>query len=481
MTRTEPAPSRRRNALLWTADAVSMALVAVAAWIILTGGGVTVLMGQLVALHSPVRALFVAAAVAAIRHAAAPRPSIIDHVRSIPKTLAERPDLRVALSAWILTRPAVLLVAFFAVVTIGFPQAVGFRLSPDPLFNLPARFDAGWYGDIALYGYRWDGTFQRQRNIAFFPALPMLIRAAGPLGGIRTPGVPRDRRMGRALWIGVAISLGAFFWALHYLARLGRDLVGPDAAASAVFLLAAYPFAVFFSAPYTEALFLVAAVGAFFHYRREQWVAASAWGLIAGLTRPNGCLLSIALAVLALQQIRAGSRTNQGLKWRHALVRLSVAAAPGVGMLLFTAYLYGKTGVWFAWARSHGAWGRSFQGLEPLSRVYEWLTTESLVSVVTGVPYDTLNTAALLFGVALVVPVFRRLGPAYGVFVLVNMVPPFLTGGVLSMGRLTSTLFPLFLALATLIPSRSVPAWTATFGVLQGLVTVLFFTWRELF
>ncbi|MCA1651010.1 MAG: hypothetical protein LC753_12260, partial [Acidobacteria bacterium] len=151
------------------------------------------------------------------------------------------------------------------------------------------------------------------------------------------------------------------------------------------------------------------------------------------------------------------------------------------GMLLFTAYLYSKTGVWFAWARSHGAWGRSFQGLEPLSRVYEWLTTESLVQIVTNVPYDTLNTGALLFGAALVVPVFRRLGAAYGVFVLVNLVPPFLSGGVLSMGRLTSTLFPLFLALATLVPPRSVVGWTAAFGVLQGLAAVLFFTWRELF
>lgn len=460
---------------------MSLALLVLAAWIILTGGGVTIVLGQLVTVHSPGRVLFLAAAVAAIRHAAAPRPSLIDHLRSVPTTLAARPDLRVALTAWILTRPAVLLVAFFAVVTIGFPPAVGFRLSPDPLFNLPARFDAGWYGDIALYGYRWDGTFQRQRNIAFFPALPMLIRAAGPIGGIRTPGVPRDRRMGRALWIGVAISLGAFFWALHYLARLGRDLVGPEAAASAVFLLAAYPFAVFFSAPYSEALFLLTAVAAFFHYRREQWLAASAWGLIAGLTRPNGCLLSIALAVLALQQMRAGFRTAGGPVWRPALLRLGVAAAPGVGMLLFTAYLYSKTGVWFAWARSHGAWGRSFQGLEPLSRVYEWLTTESLVHIVTNVPYDTLNTAALLFAAALVVPVFRRLGPAYGVFVLLNMVPPFLAGGVLSMGRLTSTLFPLFLALATLVPARTVAGWTATFGVLQGLAAVLFFTWRELF
>ena len=72
----------------------------------------------------------------------------------------------------------------------------------------------------------------------------------------------------RALWAGVVISLAAFLWALVYLVRLGRELVGAERAADAALLLAAYPFALFFSAPYTESLFLLAAVGAFFHFRR---------------------------------------------------------------------------------------------------------------------------------------------------------------------------------------------------------------------
>ena len=38
------------------------------------------------------------------------------------------------------------------------------------------------------------------------------------------------------------------------------------------------------------------------------------------------------------------------------------------------------------------------------------------------------------------------------VYVLVSLVPPLFAGGLLSMGRLTSTLFPLFLALASMPP-----------------------------
>jgi hypothetical protein len=77
--------------------------------------------------------------------------------------------------------------------------------------------------------------------------------------------------------------------------------------------------------------------------------------------------------------------------------------------------------------------------------------------------------------------VFRRLGAAYGLFVLLNLVPPIFAGGALSMGRISSTLFPVFIALAARLPPQSVPGWVAAFAMLQGLVATLFFTWRELF
>ena len=161
-------------------------------------------------------------------------------------------------------------------------------------------------------------------------------------------------------------------------------------------------------------------------------------------------------------------------------MRLAVASTPGIGMLLFTAYLYRLTGVWFAWARMHEAWGRTW-GTRPLAQGWEWLTTEGLMAVFQGVPYDTLNTLAVVFALVMTWPVLRRLGVAYAAFVLVNLVPPIFAGGALSMGRVTSTLFPIFIALAASVRPISVPAWAASFAVLQGLVAALFFTWRELF
>jgi hypothetical protein len=81
---------------------------------------------------------------------------------------------------------------------------------------------------------------------------------------------------------------------------------------------------------------------------------------------------------------------------------------------------------------------------------------------------------------ALLAPGWRRLGPAWTVYVLVSLVPPLFAGGLLSMGRLTSTLFPLFLALASMLPPRAIGA-VAAFRLMQGLIAALFYTWREMY
>ncbi len=475
------------------ADAAALLLVGLAGWIIVSGGARYLIGDVIVSVKSPMLALYTAASIVAVRHLLWPRPTLPQHLASLGASVRARPDLHAAVRAFASTRPAVLIVAFLAVVTFR-PETSGFVLSDRPLDNLPARFDAGWYGGIAVEGYSWDHTFQRQQNIAFFPAMPMLMRTVGTVFGSQSTRVAGERRVLRALWAGVLVSLVAFFWGLYYFARLGRELIGPQAAASATLLLATYPFAVFFSAPYTESLFLLSAVGAFYHFRREEWVKASIWGLILGLTRPNGCFASVPLALLGLQQVLQGSAGLRGVLRSTGFygvlrgatgvavaVRLLVAAMPGIGMLLFTLYLHNLTGVWFAWARSHEAWGRSYQGLAPFVTAWTWVSHGSLVQVITNVPYNSINTAAVLFGLLLTVPVFRRIGAPWGVFVLINMVPPLFAGGVLSMGRLTSTLFPLFLALASLLPARSIPTWCAAFGIGQGLATALFFTWRELF
>lgn len=510
------------------ADLLSAGLLLLALWLAIVGISHRVIFNRVFEPPSASLVFYVAVSVLIVRHVLWPKPTAWSRFTAARDAAMARPAMAAAVRAFLATRPAVFLVAFFAVLTIGLTAKPGFVLSREPLHNLPARFDAGWYGEIALDGYSWDHTFQLQRNIAFFPALPMLMRPVGVVFGMNDSTAARERRMLRALWAGTVLSLVAFLWALYYVARLASDLVGPEYADGAALLLSAYPFAFFYNVPYTEALFLLGAAGAAWHFLRGQWIASSCFGLLVGLTRPNGCFLSIPLGILALQQSvqrRRGLKTAPYLLWTGSrpskasgrpepaegrmpdpgsrippfdeaqggpealegpdpgvVPRLVTAAMPGIGMLIFTLYLYRLTGgVWFAWARSHEAWGRTYRGLGPLVDGLAWLWNQPFLQVVGSLPFNALNTFGLVFAVALTYPVFRRLGLAWGVFVLVNIVPPLLAGGVLSMGRLSATLFPLFLALAAILPRRTVPAWVAGFAVAQGLCATLFFTWRELF
>jgi hypothetical protein len=466
------------------ADLLTAAVAGSALWGAVVGFD-PIFIGDLPFVASPLVLLYAALSIQIVRHLMWPRPSLLSRLRKVQAAVAARPHLSWAIRAFVFTRPAVVLVAFLSVVAIGAPAAPGFVLSRDPLANLPARYDAGWYGDIALDGYTWDHTFQRQRNIAFFPALPMLMRPVGLTFGMYDRTASRDRRLLRALWAGVAISLAAFLWALVYVARLASALIGPERAAGAALLLAAYPFAFFYNAPYTESLFLLGAAGACDHFRRKEWLAAAVFGVLAGLTRPNGCFVSVPLAIMGFDQLYRHRITEGSVPAtadsRAILVRLVTAAAPGLGMLLFTAYLYWLTGVPFAWARSHEAWGRTYQGIGPIAALFERLTAEPFLQVVMNNPSNSLNAIGVVFGLALLYPVFRRLGLAWGAFVLVNLIPPLLAGGLLSMGRLSATLFPLFVALAAIVPPRNVPAWAAVFGIAQGLCATLFFTWRDLY
>jgi hypothetical protein len=461
------------------ADAAALGCLALGLFVLLFGGFVLHLGPVPLRVHAPERLLFVAIALIAIRHAAHPSGPL--HRRLLRALDAREPGSPAAIIPSALTsRVAVLLVGYLAVVTIGVDRRlVGFELSPDAAFNLPGRFDAGWYGGIALDGYSFQGRWDRQQNVAFFPAFPLLMRAVGYPAGAFAPGVPRERRLLRLFWGATIMSMLAFAWAGVYLWRLARETIGEDRAGTAVALLAAYPFALFFSAPYTESLFLLGAVATIHHFRRGELIHAAAWGLLVGLTRPNGCFLSLVLAVMVVEKLRV-SEITKSLN-PQIIKSLAAAAAPGIGMLIYSAYVRHLTGSWFGWARLHEAWGRSYSGLAPMERAYGWITDEGLLHVVEGVPYDTLNSLGLIFALVMLWPVFRRLGVAYALFVLVNLVPPMLAGGVLSMGRLTATLFPLFLALAVTIPPRAVPPLITAFAIGQGLAAALFFTWRPLF
>jgi hypothetical protein len=461
-------------------DAVAIIMAVLAISVAVAGGFRILVFGVRLSVTDWWRPVLWCALALIARHAVVRRQPLPQRAAAAVAAWWRHPDTRTVLPIHLASRVGVLAVGFLAVILIGFPPEATnrWRIYSNDLLDLPARWDAGWYLTIANEGYmyRADETTDYQQNIAFFPAYPMAMRYLSPVFGRQT------------LWTGVLISIVAFYLALVYLLRLARSELGnEDQAVTAVMLIAAYPFAAFFSAAYTEGLFLLTLVGAVYHFRQDQLWRSAFWGFLCGLTRPPGCFLSVVLGLMATAPLRSafaqGATADRApIDSRGLLRRLLAASAPGLGMLTFSAFIYRLTGHPFQWTMQNAAWGRVYKGLDEIvtDRVafianngfYAYLSTQTI---------DLFYTLAVILCLAAVWPVYRRFGWPYAVFIVLNVLPPMSAGGMLSMGRVTSVLFPVFLWMGAAVPPRHRVAWITAFAVLQGFVAVMFFTWRPLF
>jgi hypothetical protein len=475
-----PPASETPPALLpaWVraADALAVATGALALVVAGFGGFRLHLFGSRVSITSGARILGVAAVILLVRHALwRDQPLYLRSWKSLARWWAAD-GVRAVTPLWAASRLAVLVVGFLAIGTFGYRgDGAPFRLYKNEFLDLPARHDAGWYLGIAVEGYKWDPEAGGQQNIAFMPALPMLMRFGGRLIG------------GHPLWAGQIVVLVACLWAFVYVYRLARSALGDaDRAAWAVALLAAYPFAVFFSAVYTESIFLLCAAGAFYHVGRGEYLRTAAFALLCGFARPNGFLLAVPIALVALWPAivtawgnrPAGHPPRLRNAVRPAVPAIAAASAAVAGVIVFSAFIYALTGRPLAWLEAHAAWGRTF-GTWVSQGPFQELGRGGLYGYTRSQPIDAVNFAAAAAAIAAIWPVTRRFGLPYGVFIAVNVIPPLTTGGLLSIGRVTAAMFPVFFWLAAIIPARHRAAWVTAFALLQGWGAALFFTWRE--
>jgi len=455
-----------------TVDLICLLLIVVALIVAMSGGFRQRVGSFRIAVTSPYPILLWAFAIALVRHFAAPAQPVYRDLPGLLVAAWRRPSVRTAAAAVAGTRPVMLFVGYLAVVMFGYSTGAEppTREFDSDVLNLSVRWDAGWYLGIITQGYSYEAPHgnkaPEQQSVAFSPAYPMIVRVLGRLMGGRLTGY---------VGAGLLVSLCSFLGALVYVYLLARDSLDDDHARFAVWLLAAYPFALFFGAIYVEALFLLAIAGAFYHFTRQEFRRAFLWGLLAGLTKTNGFLLALPLAIIAAQSYlrRDGYPIIRGL---------ASAAGPGVGMLIFSAFIWRLTGDPLAWLKAHEAWGRTYRGLLPLvGDRYNWIANTGLIGYVSSLPGDLMNALGVIFVLAAVWPVARRLGLAYAVFILVFMLPPLAAGGLISAGRFSSILFPAFIWTASVVPARHRPGWIASFAAIQAFNAALFYTWRPLY
>ena len=331
---------------------------------------------------------------------------------------------------------------------------------PDhPVIETLARWDTGWYFHIAEDGYFYDGP-GRQAATAFFPAYPAAMRLVA--------FVVQD-----TILAGVLVTLASALAASLLLWRWTRTRFGERTAWLTLLLLFLYPFSYFlFGAVYSDALFLLSAMGAFALLERDRPLAAGLVGAVACAGRPVGVAVLIGLVAVAIQR-RGGFRKVQ---WRDAGVLVA-----GFGFVAFMAYLWWRFDEPFAFSKVQTAegWNRSisFEMAAKIDFYRRW--RDFGVTLVNNVL--TLQALFCVIALAFVPLVWKRIGWGYAVYVLAVLGIPLITSSdFIATGRYLLPAFPVYAVAADVLQSRKtvvVGAVLAVNATLLVWLTTLFARW----
>lgn len=338
------------------------------------------------------------------------------------------------------------------------PGAAGFYYGMEPLkdfiFAPWQRWDTLWYTKIAVMGYTTDLSSH------FPPLYPLLIRGFMLMTGANA--------VAAGLILASVGALASFVMLYH----LAREMFTARAARRAVLFLGVFPTAFFLFAAYTEAVFLAFALGAFLLARRQAWVWAGILGACAAMTRPQGMLFVLPLAVEFWCQYRKGE-----IAWSRAWTLLPVLFG-GVAHISWLAIQFGNLNAWFqseaVMHRISPPWQVVAAGWGSVARASSGM--EALLSLL-----DPLGIFILL---AALVWSARRLPLSMTVYLAIIVAPSLFVittysdaYPLTSVSRFVVLAFPLFLLLGTLNARWWEQFVVAVSFLLQTLLLVLFSAW----
>ncbi len=304
------------------------------------------------------------------------------------------------------------------------------------------RWDAGWHLGTAL------GDPESVSGFAP-PLYPLLIRLAAPL------------TFGNLLAAGLLVSNTSFLVALILLFNYVRQAMGPEKARLAVLVMVTFPFSLFFSSVYGEALFLGLVLATFAALRAQRWGWVGLWAALAGLTRFVGIVLIVPLGWEAIRLWRS----HDPKKW----LALGAALAGPLTTLLYSIGL------------------RALQTTLPSARfvqelVWPWESLEFLLHKLLYGPMWAMDWVCLfVLGLGLLScrAMLKRLPLADGLYVLSSLAVISLlkvNGNLLifNVTRYVLVLFPLFAIWAEWLAFKR---WRLPLVLVSGSVAQLGVVW----
>jgi hypothetical protein len=340
------------------------------------------------------------------------------------------------------------------------------------------RWDSVWY--LAIAG----GGYADSARAAFFPLYPLVARIAGaPLGSALIGGALASTAL-----------LGAALVVLHRLVSLDHSRA---VARNAVLVTALFPMSFFFSAVYSESLFLALSLGAVYAARLDRWAWAGVLGALAATTRSAGVVLLVPLVLIYLWGTgppRLGTRRplRPDVLWL-GLVPLGLAAFCVLlaleGLDAFAPFQ--AQDVWFrAFAGPFvGIWDGAVAAWDGARQLLSGSRTPVFFAPAGGDPFLVARHnielfAWLVLAAPAIVGALRRLPVAYGAYLVAALALPlsYPVGPqpLMSLPRFLCVLFPLAIWLALWMTGR---AWrerivVGAFATGLAVYTGIFATWH---
>ncbi len=311
----------------------------------------------------------------------------------------------------------------------------GFFLSPKWLIDIWCRWDSEWQLSIVKWGYvASDDLSASYSNIAFFPLYPYLIK-------LLTFWLPaRFQTESVYLLTGLIISNICLLAAMYGIAKLAERLFTDETARAALLLIISLPCAFYFSAFYSESMFLCLIVYTVILAENEQWCGSAFCAAGAALCRPHGVLLLLPAAIIYMNK-RQWNFRKLGTAWLwYLLVPASICA--------FFFGLYRLTGDFFAFFKAQSSWGRSLTDGSAFKEYFAPLFTRHNRPT-------TIDLCMIAFSLIMSVWMLIKMqNKAYGAYALLCTLIMIGTGNLYSMARYTAVIFPVWMFTANLLQKR---------------------------
>ncbi|OGE30293.1 hypothetical protein A3C59_04925 [Candidatus Daviesbacteria bacterium RIFCSPHIGHO2_02_FULL_36_13] len=281
-------------------------------------------------------------------------------------------------------------------------------------FESLSNWDGGHYIGIAQNGY--SEKFQ----YAFFPLYPITINLL-------------NNFVGNYLLSAVLISIISTFFGLQLLYKLMSLDFDRKIADKVIAGILIFPTSFYFLTAYSEGLFFLLTIAAFYFLRTRKLFWAVVFASLASATRLSGLAVVLGLIIEVY--------LTEGINKKNWYILLSP-----LGFLIYCYFLYTNTGdpFYFITAENHWLRSLSIPGLgfwETLKSIFTPQFIEKNITAVTDLIFS-------IFGLGMVIRAFRFLPISYCLFAFISVALPLFTPSLSSIPRFLLPVFPIFILLA---------------------------------